>query len=36
MNIFGIVILTAVVVDVVLNGLADYLNLKMLRHDVPR
>jgi len=35
MNIIALIILCAVIFDFILNGLADYLNLKMLRHDLP-
>jgi len=35
MNSIALIILLAIVLDFLLNGLADYLNLKMLRSDVP-
>jgi STE24 endopeptidase len=35
MNTIAIIILTAIIFDYVLNGLADYLNLTMLRNDLP-
>ena len=36
MNFIAIVILIALLFDFVLNCLADYLNLTMLREDLPR
>ena len=36
MNIIAIIILIALLFDFVLNRLADYLNLTMLRDDLPR
>ena len=35
MNAIAIIILFAIIFDFVLNGIADYLNLKMLRNDLP-
>jgi len=35
MNLLAIIILFAIIFDFVLHGLADYLNLKMLRLNVP-
>ena len=35
MNTIAFIILLAIAVDLFLNGIADYLNLKMLRNDVP-
>ena len=35
MNTVAIIILTAIIFDYALNGLADYLNLKMLRNELP-
>ena len=35
MNSIALIILLAIVLDFLLNGLADYLNLRMLRHEVP-
>ncbi len=35
MHIIGIIILLAIVFDLILNALADYHNLKMLRKDLP-
>ena len=35
MNTIAIIILAAVIFDFALNGLADYLNLTMLRNDLP-
>ena len=35
MNSIALIILLAIIFDLVLNGIADYLNLKMLRNDVP-
>jgi STE24 endopeptidase len=35
MNIIALIILFAILFDLVLNGIADYLNLKMLRNDLP-
>jgi STE24 endopeptidase len=35
MNIIAIIILLAIFIDLILNGLADYFNLKMLRKDLP-
>jgi STE24 endopeptidase len=35
MNTIAIIILAAIIFDFVLNGLADYLNLSMLRNDLP-
>ena len=36
MNIIALIILLAIIFDFILNGIADYLNLKMLRSDLPR
>ena len=36
MNFIAIVILIALVFELVLNGIADYLNLAMLKDDLPR
>jgi len=35
MNTIAIIILAAIIFDYALNGLADYLNLTMLRNDLP-
>ena len=35
MNSIAIIILLAIFIDLIVNGLADYFNLKMLRHDLP-
>jgi len=35
MNTIALIILLAIILDFLLNGLADYLNLKMLRNEVP-
>ena len=35
MNSIAIIILAAIIFDFALNGLADYLNLTMLRNDLP-
>src|SRR5210317_1610588 len=35
MNTIAIIILAAIIIDYALNGLADYLNLSMLRNDLP-
>ncbi len=35
MNIIAFIILFAIIFDLILNGIADYLNLRMLRNDVP-
>jgi STE24 endopeptidase len=35
MNIIALIILLAIVFDFILNGIADYLNLKNLRNDLP-
>ena len=35
MNTIAFIILCAIVMDFFLSGLADYLNLKMLRSDLP-
>jgi STE24 endopeptidase len=35
MNTIAIIILAAIIFDFALNGLADYLNLTMLRNDLP-
>jgi len=35
MNTIAIIILAAIIFDLALNGLADYLNLTMLRNDLP-
>jgi STE24 endopeptidase len=35
MNMIGVVILTALLLDLALNAVADYLNLKTLGHDLP-
>lgn len=35
MNIIALIILLAIVFDFILNGIADYLNLKNLRNEVP-
>jgi STE24 endopeptidase len=35
MNIIAIIILFAIFIDLILNGLADYFNLKMLHKDLP-
>jgi STE24 endopeptidase len=35
MNIIALIILSTILLDVVCHGLADYLNLKMLRNDLP-
>lgn len=36
MNFLAVIILLAIIFDFVLHGVADYLNLKMLRLDVPK
>jgi STE24 endopeptidase len=36
MNTIAIIILLTIVFDFILNGIADYLNLKMLRSDLPQ
>jgi STE24 endopeptidase len=36
MNVVGVVILTALLLDLALNAVADYLNLKTLRLDLPQ
>jgi len=36
MNTIAFIILSAIIFDFILNGVADYLNLKMLRSDLPR
>jgi len=36
MNTIAIIILAAIIFDFALNGLADYLNLTMLRNDLPQ
>jgi STE24 endopeptidase len=36
MNVFGAIILFALLLDLVLNAVADYLNLKMLQPDLPQ
>ncbi len=35
MNTIALIIILAILFDFILNGLADYLNLKMLRSDLP-
>lgn len=35
MNSIALIILLAIIFDFILNGIADYLNLKMLRDDLP-
>ena len=35
MHFIGIIILVTIIVEVVLNGLADYLNLKKLNKKLP-
>ncbi|NNL75171.1 MAG: M48 family metallopeptidase [Desulfobacterales bacterium] len=35
MNLIAIVVLLTIIIDLVLNGFADYLNLKMLRNELP-
>jgi STE24 endopeptidase len=35
MNIIALIVLVTIVFDLILKGLADYLNLKMLRPDLP-
>ena len=35
MNPIALIILSAIIVDLILNGIADYLNLKMLRNELP-
>lgn len=35
MNIIAIIILVTIIFEFILNGLADYLNLKMLRNELP-
>lgn len=35
MNIIALIILSAIILDFLLNGLADYLNLKNLHHELP-
>jgi STE24 endopeptidase len=36
MNAIAFIILSAIIVDFILNGIADYLNLKALRNDLPK
>ncbi len=36
MNTIAVIILITIVFDFILNGIADYLNLKMLRSDLPQ
>ncbi|MEN8809516.1 MAG: M48 family metallopeptidase [Desulfobacterales bacterium] len=36
MNAFGAIILLALLLDLILNAIADYLNLKMLQPDLPQ
>ena len=36
MNVFGAIILFALLLDLILNAVADYLNLKMLQPDLPQ
>jgi STE24 endopeptidase len=36
MNTIAFIILLAIIFDFILNGIADYLNLKMLRSDLPQ
>ena len=36
MNTIALIILLAIIFDFILNGIADYLNLKMLRSDLPQ
>ena len=36
MNAFGAIILFALLLDLILNAIADYLNLKMLQPDLPQ
>lgn len=36
MNTIAHIILLAIIFDFILNGIADYLNLKMLRNDLPQ
>ncbi len=36
MNTIALIILLAIIFDFILNGVADYLNLKMLRSDLPQ
>jgi STE24 endopeptidase len=36
MNTFALIILLAIIFDFILNGIADYLNLKMLRSGLPQ
>ena len=35
MNTIALIILFAIIFDFILNGIADYLNIKMLRNDLP-
>ena len=35
MNTIALIILLAIIFDFILNGIADYLNLKMLRNELP-
>jgi len=35
MNPIALIILSAIIIDLILNGIADYLNLKMLRNELP-
>ena len=35
MNMIGVIILTALLLDLALNAVADYLNLKTIGHDLP-
>ena len=35
MNTIALIILSAIIFDFLLNGLADYLNLKNLHHELP-
>ena len=35
MNLIALIILFAIIFDLILNGIADYLNLKRLRNDLP-
>ncbi|MGD9353808.1 MAG: M48 family peptidase, partial [Desulfobacterales bacterium] len=36
MNAFGAIILFALLLDLILNAVADYMNLKMLQPDLPQ
>ncbi len=36
MNVIAVIILATIVIDFLLNGWADYLNLKMLRPELPK